>query len=186
MLLQVHRAEARSPTAIIQPNTRRAATAVEFAMVAPVAFFLILATFIGGMGVFRYQEIASMAREAARYASTHGGMYAQENNQAIVNGTMPNVNKSYIVNNVVLPNGVAMDSTQVATSINFNTSNGSFDWDDTTNNGQRWPYSLQTINGTTYSETNTVSVTVSYTWFPEGLLVGPFTLSSTSVMPMSY
>jgi hypothetical protein len=68
----------------------------------------------------------------------------------------------------------------------FNTATGSYDWDDTTNNGNRWPNTPQTIGGTTYSVTNTVSVSVSYTWIPEGYLVGPITLTATSVMPMSY
>jgi hypothetical protein len=33
---------------------------------------------------------------------------------------------------------------------------------------------------------NTVTVTVSYQWFPELLLVGPYTLSSTSTAQMIY
>jgi Flp pilus assembly protein TadG len=165
---------------------RRAATTVEFALVAPITFFLILATVIGGMGVFRYQEVAAMAREAARFASTHGGMYARDNNQAILNGSLPSANKNYIINNIVLPNAISMDASKVSTAIAFNMSSGSFDWDDTADNASRWPYSLTNVNGTTYSETNTVTVTVSYTWVPEGFLNGPITLTSTSVMPMSY
>ena len=35
-------------------------------------------------------------------------------------------------------------------------------------------------------EGNTVTVTVSYDWVPEALLGTGVTLSSTSVMPMSY
>jgi Flp pilus assembly protein TadG len=165
---------------------RSGASAVEFAVTVPIVLFLLLATFIGGMGVFRYQEVASMAREAARFASTHGGNYAQENNQAILKGTLPNATKSYIVNSVVLPLAVSMDKSQVTVAINFNTSSGTFDWDDTAGNGMRWPYSAKIVNGTTYSETNTVSVTVSYKWVPEGYLSGPITLSATSVMPVSY
>lgn len=186
VLLPKQLTEDRCRLGFFHSKRRRAATAVEFAAVASVAFFLILATFIGGMGVFRYQAVAAMAREAARFASTHGGDYAQENNQAILKGTLPNVTKNYIINNVVLPNAVSMDTTKLTTTISFNTSSGSYDWDDIANNGNRWPYSLKVINATTYSETNTVSVTVTYTWFPEGFLVGPITLSSKSVMPMSY
>lgn len=186
MLVEKNRDDSGWQRTFLYSMDRKGAALVEFAVVSLIAFFLILATFIGGMGVFRYQEVASMAREAARFASTHGGAYAQENNQAILKGTLPNVTKSYIINNIVLPNAISMDPSKVTTTINFNTSSGSFDWDDTADNGNRWPYSLQTINGTTYSETNTVSVTVTYTWFPEGILRGPITLSSKSVMPMSY
>ncbi len=167
-------------------GSRRAASIIEFALIAPLAFFLLLGTFIGGMGVFRYQAVATMAREAARYASTHGGNYARDNNQAILNGTLPNVTDQYIINNVVLPNALSMDQSKVNTAISFNTSSGAFDWDDTAHNGNRWPFSIQNISGTNYSETNTVSVTVTYTWIPEGFLIGPITLTSTSVMPMNY
>ena len=33
---------------------------------------------------------------------------------------------------------------------------------------------------------NYVTVTVTYQWYPEFLLVGPITLTSTSTMPMTY
>ena len=35
------------------------------------------------MGVFRYQEVATLAREGARYASTHGYQYRKDAGQAI-------------------------------------------------------------------------------------------------------
>ncbi len=78
-----------------------------------------------------------------------------------------------------------MDPTYLTTAVTFSMSSGNYDWDDTTDNN-RWPHSQVTKNGTTYSETNTVSVTVSYQWLPELYLTGPITLSSTSVMPISY
>jgi hypothetical protein len=55
-----------------QLGARAAVTAVECAIVLPVTFFLLFALVVGGMGVFRYQEVATLAREGARYASTHG------------------------------------------------------------------------------------------------------------------
>ena len=57
---------------------RSGAAVVEVAIVAPVVLFFILAQIVGGLGVSRYQEIAHLARECARYASTHGGMYQKE------------------------------------------------------------------------------------------------------------
>src|SRR6266404_7733612 len=60
----------------LRPRAARpGATVVEFAVVAPVTFLLILGLIVGGLGVFRYQEVAHLAREATRYASTHGGQY---------------------------------------------------------------------------------------------------------------
>lgn len=50
----------------------RGTNAVEAAIALPVAFLLILGTCVIGLGVFRYQQVASLAREGARYASVHG------------------------------------------------------------------------------------------------------------------
>jgi Flp pilus assembly protein TadG len=159
---------------------------VECALVYPVLFLLILGLVIGGMGVHRYQQVAHVAREAARFASVHGGQYMQENAALIQQGTLPNVNDAYLITNLVNANAAGMDTNNLQVSISFNMSTGSYDWDNTSQNGNRWPYSLRTIGSTAYSETNTVSVTVTYTWWPEAYLLGPITLTSTSVMPVCY
>ena len=57
---------------------RRGTTAVEFAFAFPIVFFLMLATMVGGMGVFRYQQVAAVAREGSRWACVHGGQYEQD------------------------------------------------------------------------------------------------------------
>jgi hypothetical protein len=49
-------------------------------MVYPVAIVLLMGTLLLGLGVFRYQQLQSLAREGARYASVHGPTYASENN----------------------------------------------------------------------------------------------------------
>src|SRR5688500_18262591 len=59
-------------------HRRRGATTVEFAICCPIVFFFVFATIVGGLGVFRYQQTAELAREAARWASVHGGQYAEE------------------------------------------------------------------------------------------------------------
>src|SRR6516165_2943741 len=59
---------------------RRGATVVECAIIYPITFLLMLGLIIGGLGVFRYQEISSVAREGARWASVHGYQSAQEAN----------------------------------------------------------------------------------------------------------
>jgi TadE-like protein len=58
-------------------SSRRGATAVEFAIVGPIAFFLLLSVMVGALGVFRYHEVAHVAREAARWASVRGEGYAK-------------------------------------------------------------------------------------------------------------
>jgi TadE-like protein len=165
---------------------RPAAHLVESALIFPITFLLVVGLVVCSMGVFRYQQMAHLAREAARYAAVHAGQYQQENAAAITAGTLPNVTAAYITTNVVQANAASLDLSSLQTSIKFNTAGGSFDWDDTANNGQRWPTSPKTINGTTYSQTNTVSVTVTSQWMPEWFLAGPITLTSTAVMPVCY
>jgi len=165
---------------------RSGAHVVECALVFPLVFLLIFGLVVGGMGIYNYQQVCYLAREAARYASVHGGQYQQEKAALIANGTLPNVNKQYILTNIITANATNMDAANVQVSINFNMSSGSYDWDDTADNGNRWPSSVKTISSVNYNETNTVSVTVTYTWNPELYFIGPITLTSTSVMPMCY
>jgi hypothetical protein len=47
-------------------------SAVESAVVYPVTFLLIIGTVVVGLGVFRYQQLQSLAREGARFASVRG------------------------------------------------------------------------------------------------------------------
>jgi Flp pilus assembly protein TadG len=169
-----------------QPWPRSGAHAVECALIFPLVFFFIIATLVGGMGVYRYQEVCYLAREAARYASVHGGQYEQEQAANIAAGTLPYVDKQYIITNIIDSNATNLDAASTQISINFNMAGGTYDWDDTTDNGNRWPYSTATINNANANLTNTVSVTITYTWNPELYLIGPFTLTSTSVMPMCY
>ena len=165
---------------------RHAAHMVECAIIFPLTFLLVAGLVVCAMGVFRYQQMAYLAREAARYAAVHAGEYQQENAAAIKAGTLPNVTDSYLTTNIVQANAVSLDPSSLQVAVKISTSNGTYDWDDTANNGQRWPYSLKTINGTNYSLTNTVSVTLTYQWVPEWFLSGPLTLTSTAVMPMCY
>jgi Flp pilus assembly protein TadG len=168
-------------------NARRSgAHLIECAFILPLTMLLLIGLAVCAMGVFRYQQMSYLAREAARYAAVHAGEYQQENAAAIAAGTLPDVTSAYIITKVIQANSVSLDPSALSVSINFNMSGGSYDWDDTANNGGRWPYSPRTIDGTTYNETNTVSVTVTYQWVPEWLLSGPITITSTAVMPVCY
>jgi hypothetical protein len=138
---------------------------VECAFVYPVIFLLILGLLVGAAGIFRYSQLASLSREAARYASVHGGQYAQEMK---VTAPAP----ADIYNNVVLGMEVGLDTSQLNYSITYNTSNFPIH---TTLDASNNVIPIQ----------NTVTVTLTYQWVPEAFL-GGITLSSTSVMPMSY
>lgn len=52
---------------------------LELAIVFPLIVFLFMGIFVSGLGVFRYQQIALLAREGARWASVHGPTYQSEN-----------------------------------------------------------------------------------------------------------
>ncbi len=142
---------------------RRGATLVEVAIVLPVTFFLILALVVGVLGVFRYQEVASLARAAGRYASTHGAQYRKDAGLAIGTAT---VWQADINVNAVQPALVLLDPSLLTLQAS---------WPDVVNQPgvpDNWP-------------TSTVTVKITYQWVPELYLVGPYYLSSTSCVAIS-
>jgi len=143
---------------------RRGTTTIEFAITCPIAFFLIFATIVGGLGVFRYQQVASAAREGARYASVHGGWYAEDTGK-------PAATASDVYTNAILPAANALDPSNLTYTVTWNQSN----------------MPLQVVNNQ-YEKPigNTVTVTVTYQWIPEMYLIGPFALTSTSTSQMAY
>src|SRR5262245_2535921 len=57
---------------------RSGAHAMEFAFICPLLLFVLVVLGIGGMGIFRYQEVAWLARKAARYSCVLGSQYHTE------------------------------------------------------------------------------------------------------------
>jgi Flp pilus assembly protein TadG len=159
---------------------RQGATAVEFAAVCSVVLMLMFALIVGGMGVFRYEEMAHLAREGARYASTHGGQYQLDGLPKTTG--VPAVSSSSDLQAYLLPKVVGLDTTKLTISVSWSA-----------------PASVVPNNLPTYLDTdltlvppaqktdqNYVTVTVSYQWQPEIFPIGPFTLTSTSTIAMSY
>jgi hypothetical protein len=138
---------------------------VECAFVYPAFFLLVLGLLVGAAGIFRYSQLASLTRETARYASVHGAQYAKE-----MKVTAPTPADLY--NNVVLAREVGFDTSQLNYSITYSTDNSPF-------------HTTLDANNNVIPIQNTVTVTLTYQWLPEAYL-GGITLSSTSVMPMSY
>jgi Flp pilus assembly protein TadG len=153
---------------------------VECAVILPTTFLLILGLIIGGLGMFCYQEVAHLAREGARYASTHGGQYQQD---GIPQKTgVPAINSSADLLSYLKPRSAVLNASQLQVNVAWTA-----------------PSSVTPANYPTYESTdltlvppgqvvirNNVVVTVTYQWFPQLYLVGPITLKSTSQMPMSY
>jgi Flp pilus assembly protein TadG len=150
---------------VTPPSRRRRLgfAAIESLVVLPVLISVVLTIVVGGYGVFRYQQIAMLAREGARYASVHGGQYQQDTGN-------PAATAQDVFNNGIAPYATSLDATQLNYSVTWNSSNV--------------PYTV--VSDYEQPTGNTVTVTVSYNWFPELFLVGPYTISSTSTLPMSY
>jgi Flp pilus assembly protein TadG len=146
-------------------DKRSGTTLVESAVVYPFVILMIFGLMIGGLGVFRYQEMSSLARRAARYAAVRGQEWARDTGNAAVSPTD-------IYNNAILPYCVILNPSQMTYSVSYNAANRSS--------------SSFIENGEVKLRGNTVTVTVSYNWVPEALLGSGVTLSSTSVIPMSY
>ena len=140
-------------------HLRRSGTSVvECAVVAPLVFIFVLALMIGAIGIFRYQEVASLARRGARYAIVHGTQYAATSGNPAATPA-------------IKPNAVALDLNKLSYSVTWNTTNA--------------PTHGAVVNGSPVAIQNTVTVTVNYVWIPEAYF-GGVTLSSTSVMVMSF
>jgi hypothetical protein len=142
---------------------RSGAVSVENAIILPLTFFLILALYVGANGVFRYQEVATLAREGARYASTHG--YQSRKDRGLPPGTADDWRQD-IYDNGVSPYIANLDTGSLTCTCT---------WPDVVNQPGKpdnWPGSK-------------VDVTITYQWFPELYLIGPITLTSTSSMPIT-
>lgn len=150
---------------------RKAASMVEFALVGPLTLMVLMSLIVGGMGMFRYQQVARLAREAARYASLHCYEYSYETDQS---AALP----ADVYTQVIAPNAVGLDLSRLTYSVT------GFDGQPLgiTNNKT---YRTTTVNGQTVYMSNTVSVTINYQWIPEAYL-GGITMSSTAVCVISY
>jgi Flp pilus assembly protein TadG len=89
---------------------------VEAAIVYPVTFTLLLGLVVGGLGVFRYQEVTSLAREGARYASVRGAHYQWVTGQTAATA-------SDVYTNAIQPQLVAIDSTRLDYSVTWSPDN---------------------------------------------------------------
>jgi Flp pilus assembly protein TadG len=151
---------------------RQGAVLVEGAIVYPVFLMLIFMLIIGGMGVFRYQQVSCLAREAARYAAVHGSGWHRETGQ-----TCPT---SSAIQNAVLPLAVGMDPNKLSMQVQWvgQVSGTVQSWDSVS----KHPLSVNTSN---QGVVNRVRVTVTYQWTPQLYLVGSINLQSTCEIPMS-
>jgi Flp pilus assembly protein TadG len=135
------------------------------AIAVPVFLAIVFGLLIGAMGVFRYQQVATLAREAARWASVHGGMYAKETGNKAATA-------SDVYQNAIVPRLVGLDPSNLTYSVTWNTDN--------------YPYHVVVDgSGNINKVGNNVTVAVSFNWTSLAYF-GAVTLTSRSVFPMSY
>jgi hypothetical protein len=153
---------------------------VEFAAVCLALLIIVFSLIVGGMGVFRYQEMAHLAREGARFASTHGGQYILDGEPQTTGVSAISSSsdlQAYLSNKVV-----GLDPSKLTISVSWSA-----------------PSTIVPNNIPYYVDTdpnlvppgqkviqNYVTVTVNYQWQPEVFPLGPFQLTSTSILPMCY
>jgi Flp pilus assembly protein TadG len=151
---------------------RAGGTTVETALVFPIVLFVFLFLIVGGMGVFRFQQVACLAQEAARWTCVRGAEYQKDANQ-------DSPTRAEIFQQAVLPLAVGMDASQIDLQV---------EWiNQATGTSQSWDSAPKDIKSRTAQGeyvTNTVHVTVTYTWSP-GFLTGPLTMTSQCELPMS-
>src|SRR5262249_30252172 len=121
-----------------------------------------------------YQQVACMAREAARYACVRG------NRRLLETGQVPPT-ASTIQQQAVTPPALGLDSSKLTVQVQWG--------DEVTGTVSNWDTAVKWPTTTTTSGqvvTNRVRVTVTYQWWPELFLAGPVNLKSVSEVPMAY
>lgn len=162
-----HQCQIQAPDGMIdgkRSRIRRGAVAVEFSVVAPVAFLLLIGAICGSFGVFRYQHLARLARDASRWASVRGKQYAADTNNKAATA-------ADVYQQVILPGATGLNLSCLTYSVTWNPDNAQSH--------------QETINNALVNVANTVTVTINYRWVPEAFFSG-VNLSSTSVSVMSY
>ena len=192
---------------MLRRQTARPGTVlVEAAFIYPVLFLLVLAVILLGLGVFRYQQVAHVAREASRWASVHGEAYEKDP----LNGTPGKraATPQDVYDNAIAPFAAGMQTAGTTTySVTQDTSASpptitytgtnqggitySITWNmDAKGNPDKRPTRIvqvpDPITGLAkeVAVSNTVTVTVTYTWNTG--LFGTLPVSSTSVNTISY
>ena len=160
---------------ILNRKPRRGTVLMEAAFVYPVLFLILLGIIFLSITVFRYQQVTHVAREASRWASVHGAQYARENNTTAAT-------PQDVYDKAIAPFAVAMEGAGLSYAVTWNT--------DAAGNPVKTPTSVvQVLDAATglnkvVPRSNTVTVTITYTW--DTGLFGSIPVTSTSVNTIFY
>lgn len=95
---------------------RRGVSIVEMAIIGPVFVFLLIGMVVGGLGVFRYQQVAALTYESARWASVHGSNYSR------VTGK-PRADSESLLTDVIYPRASGLDVSKLTCELVWSESN---------------------------------------------------------------
>lgn len=93
-------------------HRRRGASIVEMAIIGPVFIFVLFGLIVGGLGVFRYQQVTALAYESARWAAVHGPNYSR------VTG-LPMADGEALMVNVIRPRASGLDMSKLTCEIEW-------------------------------------------------------------------
>lgn len=91
---------------------RRGSVLLESAFVYPLLLLLLLGIILLSLAVFRYQQVAHIAREAARWASVNGANRAKEGNKTPTTA-------ADVYTNAVLPQAAGMDPSGITCTVTW-------------------------------------------------------------------
>jgi hypothetical protein len=86
---------------------------VEVAIVLPLVMLLMIGLCVAELGAFRYQQIAALAHESARWASVHGQEYARQSKSSIATN-------QDIFDKVIKPKANGLDLNKLSHNVQWN------------------------------------------------------------------
>ncbi len=92
---------------------RRGATAVELAIILPTTLLVLIGLCVAELGAFRYQQVAALAHESARWASVHGPEYATQSGETIASS-------EEILARVIKPKAIGLDLNKLTCQVDWN------------------------------------------------------------------
>lgn len=100
---------------VVARHRRQGSTLLETAVVVPIAFLFIIGIIVGGLGVFRCNQLAGLTRECARWATVHGRAW-----QKSAGGQRPSA--ADLMSEVILKRAVALDPKQIECDLTWDPS----------------------------------------------------------------
>lgn len=154
---------------------RSGASLAEMAIVSSVFFLLLFGIIVGGLAVFRFHQVATLAREGARWASTHGSQFSADYRMGTL--TTESMIKDQMTSRA---RGLDLDPARFRVTVFLETP------DTTPPTSIPWDASDRSPNNALRAKM--VRVRLEYQWVPEVFLFGSgfVWMRGESAIPMNY